>query len=102
MDDASIQRILYNLAPVTPRNYVVMEVRSNLLADERQEYLKRFTAPLFKKVANVVMGEPPADFKKLQQARYLKQRQDAEEAAWKANNARKKIEAVRQKQLEEL
>ena len=30
-------RLLYTIAPLIPRNYVVMEVKSNLLKSERQD-----------------------------------------------------------------
>ena len=30
-------KLLYTIAPLIPRNYVVMEVKSNLLKSERQE-----------------------------------------------------------------
>merc|ERR1712061_959209 len=39
------------------------EVRNNLIADERRKALANFDGQSFKKVAVVIMGEPPADFK---------------------------------------
>eukprot|EP00913_Durusdinium_trenchii_P018648 g17523.t1 len=63
MDDGSIQRVIKSIAPVVPRNYVVMEVKSNLVKEERLETLKHFNTPNFKKVALVIMGEPDLDFK---------------------------------------
>lgn len=30
-------KLLYTIAPLIPRNYVVMEVKSNLLKSERQD-----------------------------------------------------------------
>merc|ERR1711920_238041 len=45
------------------RNYVAMEVKKNLSAEERQTMLKKFDSQNYKKVAVVVVGEPPKQFK---------------------------------------
>merc|ERR1712083_781744 len=45
------------------RNYVAMEVKKNLSAEERQTMLKKFDSQNYKKVAVVVVGEPPKEFK---------------------------------------
>jgi len=105
MDDFSIRRVLYNVAPVVPRNYVVMEVKSNLVAAERKEMLSRFSAPFFKKVAQVVIGEPNDAYKAVQQDRLLKEKQEKADTEWKAKKAeeeRKKQVEMRQKQLQEM
>eukprot|EP00445_Apocalathium_hangoei_P003268 CAMPEP_0203849332 /NCGR_PEP_ID=MMETSP0359-20131031/6129_1 /ASSEMBLY_ACC=CAM_ASM_000338 /TAXON_ID=268821 /ORGANISM="Scrippsiella Hangoei, Strain SHTV-5" /LENGTH=820 /DNA_ID=CAMNT_0050765079 /DNA_START=89 /DNA_END=2551 /DNA_ORIENTATION=+ len=90
MDDGSIQKIINCVAGIMPRNYVVMEVKSNLVGADRQETLKRFSLPHFKKVAAVIMGTPPAEFKKVQQERILKDKQVKAETAWKMANMEKK------------
>merc|ERR1712187_1105274 len=89
-------------------HYVVMEVKSNLIASERQENIKRFQMPYFKKVANVVMGEASAEFKDMLLERKLKEKQDKSDAVWMQNQValnadllRKKQLALRQKQLAE-
>lgn len=101
MDDGSIRHALYNLAPICPRNYVIMEVKSNLVAAERKEYLKRFRGQHFKKVACVVMGEPPTEYKQTLLDTILAEKQEKEQVAWRAKTAKKKIETLRQKQLAE-
>merc|ERR1719210_3045982 len=63
MDDFSIRRVLNTVAPVQNRNFVVMEVKSNLIKEERKELLKRFSASHFKKVAQIMIGEPTKGFK---------------------------------------
>lgn len=39
----------------------ILQVRGNLLPNEREKVLKRFSASCFKRTARVVMGEPPED-----------------------------------------
>merc|ERR1712157_437769 len=73
------------------------EVKANLTAADRKENLQRFSAPHYKKIARVAMGEPKAEFKKGQLDFILKEKQEKETAAWKL----KKAEVERKKQLEE-
>merc|ERR1712190_384180 len=44
-------------------NYVAMSVKKNLSAEDRQKMLEQFDPAEFKRVAAVVMGEPPSAFK---------------------------------------
>merc|ERR1712110_832577 len=88
-----------------PRNYVVMEVKSNLVAADRIETLKRFNGPHFKKVAHVVMGEPAKEYKEKQLEKLLQEKQEKADLEWKAKKAeeeRKKQVEARQKQLVEM
>jgi len=64
LDDASIRRAVYTMAPLQARSYVVMEVKGNLLKDERKELLSKFDTPAFTKTAVVLVGEPSSEFKK--------------------------------------
>jgi len=79
-DDLSVQKVLRAVAPTIPRNYVVMELRANLLQAERKDYLQRFSLPMYKKVAPVLLGEPPEDLKDWAQSCLLR---DKEEKAQK-------------------
>merc|ERR1711979_27265 len=104
MGNFSVRRLVNSIAAVVPRNYVVMEVKSNLIEAERKQVLQRFSAPHFRKVAHVVMGEPSAEYKKMELEKMLKEKQDKSDAAWhakKAEKERKKQIAERQKQLAE-
>jgi len=84
MDDGSIKSLLGAVAPVLNRDYVKMEVRGNLIESDRKAALSQFDGPDFKKVAVVVMGEPPKDFKAKAQAALLEEkRNQAEEDAKK-------------------
>lgn len=104
MEDNSVRRVINTVASIVPRNYVVMEVKSNLVAAERAETLQRFSAPHFKKIARVAMGEPKADFKQGQLDSLLKEKQEKATEAWKRKKAeverKKQIEAVKKKQQE--
>lgn len=98
MDDGSLQRVVKSTTPMVPRNYVVMEVKSNLVKEERMETLKRFNTPNFKKVALVVMGEPDIQFKQKSYTALLVEKQARLDTEWKA----KKAAAKRQKELQEM
>merc|ERR1712085_73710 len=98
MEDRSVQRIIANAAPMVPRNYVVLEAQSNLIAEDRKRSLGRFSAPCFKKIAHVAMGEPDAAFKKKQLDELLAEKQTKNDTAWK----KKKDEIERKKHLKEL
>merc|ERR1712232_24612 len=89
LDDYSMQTTIQSMAPKLDRDCIVMNVKNNLLADERQKVLANFKSEDFKKVALVIMGEPPAAYK---------------EKAYKQalEDKRKKIgDEVRQKKLAE-
>merc|ERR1711977_280047 len=62
IDDMNARKVIYNVAPLVPRDYLVMEVKSNLIKSDRKEMLGRFRMPHFKKVAKVMIGAPPKDF----------------------------------------
>jgi len=101
LDDMSVRKVINAVAPVMPRNYVVMEVKSNLMAAERQEVLKKFNYPCYKKTARVIMGEPRGEFKSMVQDKILKEKQAKSDNAFKAKkeaNARKKVAAQKQKE----
>merc|ERR1712048_801270 len=65
LDDLSASKIIKTVAPLVPRHYVVMEVKSNLVEAERIANVKKFTSKSFSKKALVVMGEPSAAHKDL-------------------------------------
>jgi len=89
---------------VVPRNFVVMEVKENLVAEDRAAILKRFPRTLYKRVAKVVMGEPKAEFKSLVKEKILKQKQVKAEQrymAQKAEKERNKLAEQRKKEAAE-
>merc|ERR1719330_1560820 len=71
LDDYSLLKNIYSLAPMFKRDYVIMEVKNNLLTEGRTAALNNFASSDFEKVALVVMGEPPKDFKAKAQQQLL-------------------------------
>merc|ERR1712187_406518 len=75
--------------------------RGSLLSEERKDMLKRFSAPHFKKVAVVLVGEPKKDYKERVMALMLKDKQAASDMEFKAkklDEQRKKLIEKRQKE----
>jgi len=89
VDDFSVRKVIAALAPVVPRNYLIMEVKSNLLAKDRREILKKFNYPCYKKVAHIVMGEPAEEFKAMVHNKLLKDKQARCDEVWKATKSQK-------------
>merc|ERR1719458_293010 len=68
----SALRLLASLAPALPRNFLVAEVKGNLLPEMRKAIISRFTD--FTKTAYVAMGEPTSDYKETMQAKLLEEK----------------------------
>merc|ERR1712217_238150 len=103
MDDSSINRVLQAVAPVQQRNFVVMEVKSNLVKQERAELLSKWVVSGFKKTACVLMCDPPKPFKERSLELALKTKQEAADVEFKAKKEeekKKKALEKKQKQLE--
>lgn len=96
LDNLTVKKVIASAAPIVPRNYLIMEVKSNLVAAERKELLKKFNYPYYKKVARVVMGEPSKEFKAAVQNKLLKDKQAKSDNIWR----REKSEKVRLKNLQ--
>jgi hypothetical protein len=95
LDDLSVRKLLSTIAPTMKRNFLVMELKANLIPEERQATLARFGA--FKKVGVVAMGEPSAEYKgKVYEALLADKMVKAEEAKKK-----KAKEQERKRLLEE-
>merc|ERR1712014_99865 len=90
LDDHSIRRVLQAVAPVQQRNYVVMEVKSNLMKEERKELVSKWAGSSVKKTAVCMMGDPPASFKKRSQEVALAQKQQASDAEFRAKQDEEK------------
>merc|ERR1712060_463324 len=104
MDDFSVRRVLNSVISTQPRNYVVMEVKSNLIAEERAEPVKRFCEPHYKKIAQIVVGEPPNEFKMKTQELMLAEKKEQAELEWRQRKTeleQKKIIELRQLQMAE-
>merc|ERR1712217_829129 len=99
-DDMSIRRTLQAVAPIQQRNYIVMELASNLLKEERKAAVAKWPAASFKRSATVMLGEPPTTFKKHTQQLSLKVKQEAAELEFKAKLVEKKKKKERQMEKE--
>lgn len=96
IDDRSTCRMIQTVAGANKRSFAMMEIKSNLIKEERKEVLKRFCLPHFKKVAVVVMGEPDPQFKERVYKAALQEKQVAADAEFRA----KKAEELRKKTAE--
>merc|ERR1712137_124055 len=102
VDDQSIRRAITSIAPLVPRHYIIMEVKENLVADDRKANLERFNLPHFKKIAKGMMGEPADEYKEKVYAQMLVDKQtksDREFKQAKIEKQRKKVIAKRQREL---
>ncbi|CAJ1359462.1 unnamed protein product [Effrenium voratum] len=102
--DNGLSGVVQSISSLQPRNYIIMEVKSNLVAEERAQILKRFPSAQYKKVAHVVMGEPDEEYKQRVRKKILKIKQDKENASWrikKAQQEQKKRMAQQQKEMAE-
>merc|ERR1712187_41487 len=63
IDGGTVSQMIQTVTPIQKRNYVAMAVKKNLIAEERQKMLEQFDPAEFKRVAVVVMGEPPSAFR---------------------------------------
>ncbi|CAL1163641.1 unnamed protein product, partial [Cladocopium goreaui] len=109
LDDNSLMKVVQSIPSIQPRNFVVMEVKSNLVAEERSQILKRF--PGYKKVAHVVMGKPKEAYKHRVHNQILKQKQQKSDSTWRMKKAQQeqkkrileqqKLMAEKKKEMEE-
>merc|ERR1719311_1244866 len=83
LDDGSAKKILIEAASLQKRDIVVMQVKGNLIKSERKTALNDLPYPPFKKVAAVVMGEPPNDFRQRMQTINLASKQEKIDAEHK-------------------
>jgi len=98
LDDDSIRRAVYSIAPIQERHYIVMEVRGNLLREEREALLARFSAATFRRVAHIVVGEPTPEYKQKVQTIVLQQKQEQSDKLF----ALQQLEKKRKKELDKL
>jgi len=95
---------LNHIAPTARRNFVVPELTTNLLAQERKQGLARFPATEFRRVAVVVAGEPTAEFKGQVQGMIIADKKTAAEAELRKKreeDARKRLIEEKKKKAEE-
>merc|ERR1712217_659275 len=91
VDDGSVAKAIKSIAPIQNRNYVVMELKGNLIKEERETLIKKFSPALFKRVAQVVVGEPTLEFKKKVHEITLQQKQEASDKEFKVKQDQEKL-----------
>lgn len=96
LDSLCIQHVLRSIASAHRRNFLLVELKSNLLPAERKELLDSFRAPHFKRLAQVMVGDPTAQFKMRTQELILKEKQDKVNVEFE----QQKAEASRKRSLE--
>merc|ERR1712217_929723 len=97
IDNGSLGAMIKSLAPIQPRNYIMMEVKGNLLKESREALLQKFPSDTFKKVAHVNLGEPGLEFKKRTQEVTLKAKQEQSDKDFKWQKAQEKREKEAEK-----
>ncbi|CAE8633146.1 unnamed protein product [Polarella glacialis] len=97
LDDWSVSKVMWAIAPTLQRNFIVPELKSNLVPSERQESLLRYQGQDYHRKAVVLMGEPTKDFKERVHAGLLAEKQAKADAEHK-----KKAQEENRKQMLEL
>merc|ERR1740130_1480524 len=111
-DLAGIKKTLMELAALQPRNFVIMEVKGNLIKDERAKALAKFKSPVYKTVADVILNQPSADFKKIVHTKTLAAKQNkadqeakskflVEKREWQVRKKTKENDKAKKKQQKE-
>merc|ERR1712039_833530 len=95
-DDGSLTHMIKTIAPLQKRNYVIFEVKNNLLEEQRKATLSKFPSDSFKRVAQVTLGDPNANFLAKTHEELLKAKQKkSDREFWQGQKEKK-----RQKQQE--
>merc|ERR1712228_279277 len=98
----SARKILELVSPMLSRNFLFMELKSNLAQETRAVNLARFNN--FRKVARVCVGEPSKDYREKIQAMLLAEKEikaAAEKKKREGELARKKLLDEKRKKSEE-
>jgi len=112
-DMAGIKKLLLEVAAMQPRNFVIMEVKGNLIKEDRLAALAKFKNSAFRTVAEIVVGDAPSSFKRTVQTKTLKVKQDASDKEhkvkhlqevrdWKVKKNTKEAEKAKKKREKEL
>merc|ERR1712217_80126 len=101
IDNGAVDRMIKACAGMQSRNYVVMEVKGNLVAEQREAVLKKFPSHAFRRVAHVQLGEPDEDFKKKTQQVTLERKQAASDIEFKKKLAEEKRKRQAEKKRKE-
>mmetsp|Transcript_84158 Transcript_84158/g.176091 ORF Transcript_84158/g.176091 Transcript_84158/m.176091 type:complete len:695 (-) Transcript_84158:1704-3788(-) len=95
MDD--LRKSVYQAAQMQKRDYIIMEVRNNLIAEERKKMLEMFDDSMFTRKAIVLVGEPTDEYKEKSQELILRYKQEASDHAFLTKKAEEKKNKMVQK-----
>ncbi|CAK9085427.1 Heterogeneous nuclear ribonucleoprotein U (hnRNP U) (Scaffold-attachment factor A) (SAF-A) [Durusdinium trenchii] len=104
LDDGSIKKVVSNVSPCLERNYVIPELRANLVSADRATSLQKYIAQDYKRKAIVIMGEPTKEYKEKIQSMILQEKTAKAEAEKKRKaqeEERKRLLELRAKKAQE-
>merc|ERR1711920_319042 len=96
VNDGSVLRAIKAIAPFQARNIIVMEIKGNLMKDERKALIEKFPSTMFKKIAQIQMGEPSLEYRKVVQDALLTEKQRKSDEEFR----KRKVEEKRQREAE--
>merc|ERR1712187_346746 len=102
IDDGSVGRVIRSIAPVQNRSYIYIEIKNNLIKEERKALLNKFPSAMFKKVALVSVGEPSLEFRKKVQEINLQEKQEASDRDFRVKLEEEKKKRAREKHEREV
>merc|ERR1719291_279728 len=100
LDNGSASQVIHSVAPCVPRDYVLMEVKQNLCAEDRAANLKKFSSDKFTKIARVAIGKPTKEFIAKVHKTLLEQKQAKLEGEWNRRKADKIKKEERREEAE--
>merc|ERR1712151_744647 len=102
IDDGSVGRVIRSIAPVQNRSYIYVEIKGNLIKEDRKALLAKFPSAMFKKVALVSVGEPSLEFRKKVQGINLQEKQEASDRDFRVKLEEEKKKRAREKHEREV
>merc|ERR1712151_29661 len=102
IDDGSVGRVIRSIAPVQNRSYIYIEIKNNLIKEDRKMLLAKFPSAMFKKVALVSVGEPSLEFRKKVQGINLQEKQEASDRDFRVKLEEEKKKRAREKHEREV
>eukprot|EP00929_Paragymnodinium_shiwhaense_P027282 TRINITY_DN1604_c0_g1_i1.p1 TRINITY_DN1604_c0_g1~~TRINITY_DN1604_c0_g1_i1.p1 ORF type:complete len:844 (-),score=365.10 TRINITY_DN1604_c0_g1_i1:100-2631(-) len=102
LDANSYKTMIKRVAPMQERSFILMSLQANLLKESRAKAFEMFPADKFKLVAQVVVGEPPAELVKKTHTKMLAEKQDESNRKFKVAQQQKKNARLAEKKKKEV
>merc|ERR1712187_1057699 len=100
--EQNYSKMMQVIAASCPRDFVVMELKSNLIKEEREKLLAKFPSFMFKKVACVAIGAPADSFTKYNEKLMLAEKQAKSDIEFKALKAKERQQKLMEKKKKEI